>query len=316
MKTDYPIIRPFRPAAHIQFSHNARFLPIIMIVTLLLVACGSPTIQTNDSSTTTTNSDVIGTEEFGLTREGLVTSIEAVEGHISACMAEAGFEYIAADYNTVRRGMTSDKSLPGLSEKQYFEQYGYGISTLYTGLPPQLAETATPAQIGLGKRNVQIFQNLSPADQVAYNHTLLGENTNTTFAVAIEIEDLSRTGGCTRTAIEQVFKPEQLNVTYLNPKDTLIEQDPRMVAAIAKFGECMRSAGFDYNHEKEIEPDLRSRLDAITEGIPLESLSAEAKTALAELQGYERALAVVALDCEVRILEPVEDQVERELFSR
>lgn len=77
-----------------------------------------------------------GTEEFGMTKEELVKSIEAVEVNISACMRETGFEYIAVDYKTARQGMVADKSLPCVSEKQFANQYGYGISTLYTGLDP------------------------------------------------------------------------------------------------------------------------------------------------------------------------------------
>jgi hypothetical protein len=300
-----------------------RLLALGLIVGLLATACGglpasSESTTSNPAgsqNSTTSQRSVLNTEEFGLTTEELVRSIEEVESLIAQCMSEAGFEYIAADYNTVRRGMVADKSLPGLSEKQYFDQHGFGISTLYAGLPPQLAEETTPAKIGLGNRNVQIFNSLSPADQVAYNHTLLGEYTDATFAVAIEVEDFSRTGGCTRAAIEQVFTPEQLSVTYYNPKDALIEQDLRMVAALAEFAECLRTAGFDYNHEKEIEPDLRNRLAEITGGLPIEALSPDAQAALQELQSYERALAVVTYDCEVRILEPVEDQVERELFA-
>jgi hypothetical protein len=270
--------------------------------------------DTNEEATAN-EAPLPGTEEFGLTKEGLVKSIETVESLIATCMSEAGFEYIAVDYNTVRKGMVADKSLPGLSERQYINQFGFGISTLYTGLAPQLADAITPAKIGLGEQNVQIFNNLSPADQVAYNRTLFGENTDATFAVAIETEDFSRTGGCTRTAIEQVFTPEQLNTTYLNPKDALIEQDPRMIAALAEFADCMRAGGFDYNYEREIESDLKRRLYAITGGAPIESLSADAQTALAELQGYERALAVVVYECEGRILDPVEDQIESELFA-
>jgi hypothetical protein len=230
-------------------------------------------------------------------------------------MNEAGFEYVAVDYQTVRRGMTSDKSLPGLSEREYFNQYGFGISTLYTGLPPQLANETTPARIGLGDRNIEIFKNLSAADQVAYNRTLFGDNPDATFAVALETEDFSRTDGCTRAAIEQVFTPEQLSTTYLNPKDALIEQDPRMVKALAEFGECLRAEGFDYTYEREVEPDLKKRLYEITGGAPVESLSADARAALTELQGEERRLGIVVYECEVRILEPVEDRVERELFA-
>ncbi len=321
-------------------SRRASFLALGLVIGLLVASCGGGSMPSDPSPSTqgvstqdarpgtsmpsdpppstqgaSTQDARPGTEEFGLSKEGLVKSIEAVESLIAACMNDAGFEYIAVDYNTVRKGMVADKSLPGLSERQYINQYGFGISTLYTGLPPQLAEATTPAKIGLGERNVEIFKNLSPADQVAYNRTLFGENPDATFAVAIETEDFSRTGGCTRAAIEQVFTPEQLSTTYLNPKDALIEQDPRMIAALAKFADCLRAEGFDYTYEREVEPDLKKRLYAITGGAPVESLSADAQAALVELQGFERALAVVVLRCESRILDPVEDQVERELFA-
>jgi hypothetical protein len=256
-----------------------------------------------------------GTEEFGLTRQELVTKIEEVEAHIAGCMAAAGFEYFAVDYNTVRRGMVADKSLPGMSEREFHAQHGFGISTLYTGLSPQLAVDTTPAKIGLGEQNIEIFNNLPPADQVAYNHTLFGEHTDATFAVALEIEDFSRTGGCTRQAIEQVFESEQLQASYANPLDAMIFQDPRMVAALEDYVQCMRAAGFDYTHPDSIESDFRKRLDAITEGLPLDQLSPDAQTALANLQAEERAVALAALDCEASILDPVEGQVERELYA-
>jgi hypothetical protein len=230
-------------------------------------------------------------------------------------MRDAGFKYIAVDYNTVRRGMVSDKSLPGLSERQYVDQYGYGISTLYTGLAPQLADASTPANIGLGKQNVRIFNNLSPADQIAYNRSLFGKNTDATFAVALETEDFSRIGGCTRAAIEQVFHPEQLQATYRNPLDALIENDPRMIAALTQFANCMHTAGFKYNHPIEIEADIKNRLYAITNGAPPAALSADAKTALIQLQGEERAVAAAHYNCEDNILTPVEEQIERELYA-
>ena len=63
----------------------------------------------------------------------LVESIGVVESSIAVCMNDAGFEYVAVDYNTVCRGLTSDESHPGLCERQYFQRHGFGISTLYTG---------------------------------------------------------------------------------------------------------------------------------------------------------------------------------------
>jgi len=303
-------------------KHRSLFRRVILFFSsisllVILTACGGsqPSALPGGSNAPANPGAIPGKEEFGMTREQLYTAIENVEAQISKCMSEAGFEYIAVDYNTVRQGMTADKSLPGMGEREFIGQYGFGISTLYTGLAPQLSELSTPGQIGLGAQNVQIFKSLSPADQVAYSHTLFGEHADATFAVALETEDFSRTGGCTRSAIEQFFTAEQMNATFINPFDVLVDKDPRMVAANAEFANCLRDAGFEYNHEKEIEPDLRKKLDAITGGAPLEALSSDAQAALAELQGYERALASATLSCERQYLDPVADQVERELYA-
>lgn len=298
-------------------SRRAGLFSLCILVLTLLAACAGsrPSILPGSPNSSANQSPIPGKEEFGMTRQQLYSAIENVEAQISKCMSAAGFEYIAADYNTVRRGMTSDKSLPGTSERQFIQEYGFGISTLYTGLAPQLSELRTPAQIGLGEQNVQIYLSLSSADQVAYSHTLFGEHPDATFAVALETEDFSRTGGCTRTAIEQFFTPEQMSATFINPFDVLVDKDPRMVVANAEFAGCLRAAGFEYNHEKEIEPDVRKKLDAITGGAPLEALSSDARNALIELQGYERALASATLDCERRFLDPVADKVELEYYA-
>lgn len=259
-----------------------------------------------------------GTEEFGLTPRQLVQSIEKVEGLIAQCMREQGFQYIAVDYQTVRKGMSADKTMPGLSEQEFIDRYGFGLATMYTGKPPQLSSGYSPARVGLGERNVQIFRSLSPADQVAYNRALLGENTDATFAVGLETENFSRTGGCTREAIEQVFKPEQLKATYYNPKDALINKDPRMKAALREYAAKMREAGFDYNHPDDVEPDIRKRLAAITDGgsIPVEKLSYEKRIALEKLKAYEWNVARINFELQEEIFDPVEAEIEREMYPR
>ena len=283
---------------------------LALALAVLTAACGA-----NPGPTPTPAAGRPGTEEFGLTKAELVEKIEAVEALIAQCMSAAGFEYLAVDYDTVRKGMTADKALPGVTDEQFVAQYGYGIATLYTGLSPQLAQVPTAAQIGLGAQNLRIFQSLSTADQVAYNLTLFGQNPDATFAVSLEAEDFSRAGGCTRTAVEQIFTDEQLSTTYLNPKDALLAQDPRMIAAVQAFADCVRAAGFNYNHPDEIEADLKSRLDGITQDLPVEALSADARAALAQLQGEERAVAAAATQCESDIIEPVAIQIERELYG-
>lgn len=304
---DHPS-RSSRPAG------KTALLIVVLLASLILTACGQirgAAIQASGVQV----EGLPGGEEFGMTKEELVTNIETVESLIADCMQAAGFEYVASDYNTVRRGMIADKSLPGMSEREFIARHGFGISTLYTGLPPQLAAETIPAKIGLGQQNVQIFDGLSPVDQEAYNHTLFGENSDATFAVAIEIEDFSRTGGCTHQAINQVFTPEQMAAGYYNPLDALIRQDPRMAAAIAEFTTCVSSAGFDYTHPDDIEPDLRKRLNDITGGLPVEALTPEARAALEDLRAEELAVGIVAFDCESKITDPVEDRIERELYA-
>jgi hypothetical protein len=259
-----------------------------------------------------------GTEEFGLTPKQLVQYIEKVEALISKCMRDQGFQYIAADYITVRRGMGADKNMPGISEEEFIGKYGFGLSTMYTGQPPQLATGYNPAKVGLGQRNIDIYKNLSAADQVAYNRALLGENTDATFAVGLETENFSRTGGCTRQAIEQVFKPDQLKATYYNPKDALINKDPRMKGALRYYASEMRKAGFNYNHPDEVEPDIRERLAALTGGgtITVEKMSPEQRAALKELQNYERRVAAKNFQLAEELFDPVEAKIEEEMYPR
>jgi len=214
--------------------------------------------------------------------------------------------------------MEAMMSLPGLSEEQFIKEHGFGISTLYTGEAPQLARGYSPSKVGLGERNVQIFNRLSPADQVAYNRALLGDNTDATFAVALDIENFSRTGGCTLKAIESVFKPEQLKGTYMNPRDALVRNDPRMKAALRKYADAMRKHGFEYTDPEAVEADIRDRLNAITENgtIPLKQLSPERLAALKKLQEDERRIAPLNFELEEDLVEPVVKRIERELFAR
>ncbi len=259
-----------------------------------------------------------GTKEFGLTQRHLVKSIEMVEALIAKCMRSQGFQYIAADYITVRRGMSADKRLPGVSEEEFISKYGLGISTMYTGKAPQLATGYSPAKVGLGERNIRIYGNLSPADQVAYNRALFGQNADATFAVGLETENFSRTGGCTREAIEQVFEPKQLRATYYNPKDALVNKDPRMKAALREFAAEMSKQGFVYNHPDDVETDIGERLDALTGGgtIPIAQMLPDQLAALRELQDYERRVAVINFELAEELFDPVEETIEREMFAR
>lgn len=295
-----------------QVGNRWGYLFMGILISVLVAACGNASAAENVDDNALETGSLSDIHEFGLTMEQLAAKVDAVEEHISSCMSDAGFDYVAVDFNTVRNGMLADKSIPGLSEEEYLSQFGFGISTQYTGQAPQHTDAHNPAKIGLGEQNVRVFSQLSGTDQIAYNHTLFGEHVDATLAVMLEAEDFSRAGGCTRAAIEQAFSPEQVSVSYTNPKDRLIEQDPRMVDAVTKFASCMRDAGFNYSHPDDVEVDIKNRLDSILDGGTLDGLSAERQADLQQLQGEERAVAVATFECEETYIHPVQEQIEEE----
>jgi hypothetical protein len=267
---------------------------------VMLSACGG---SGSDSSKAPEHGD----EEFGLTFKELVARVEAVEQRIAECMADAGFEYVANDFDTVRRAMKASQSAPGLSESEFRAEFGFGIST----------QSNKPiVSLGLGEHNSRIREGLTPDDQVAYDHTLLGEHRDAIFANALEEEDLSRTGGCTREAVQQEFTEKELSTAYINPGDQLVDQDPRVIEAFAKYADCMKDAGLDYPDPSVVEDDIRERFDAITGGEDPATLEGRAAQELAELQDLERRVAEVANRCENKFVDPVTEAVDQEIYGR
>ena len=105
---------------------------------------------------------------------------------------------------------------------------------------------------------------------------------------------------------------------YYNPRDALILKDPRMRDALREYADQMRETGFDYTDPEEVEADIRERLYAITGGgtVPLAELSPEQLAALEKLQEYERRVAVINYELEEEFFEPVEEEIEKEMFAR
>lgn len=276
---------------------------LIVLVVAALSACGNGAAR---SSTDTTASPQIGTAEFGMTESQLATAIDDVEAAIAACMSTAGFEYIPADVATVRAAMAAVGAAPGLTDADYIAQYGYGISTQFDN---------PAADLGLGSRNLAIIAGLSPTQQSAYRFTLLGEQQSATFAVSLDNEDFSQIGGCTGAAVDSTFDTTELSPSYVNPKDALVEQDPRVVAATRAWSECMRTNGYEYPRPSDAEADISDRLHRLlATQSPLE-LDASHQALLVELQGEEKAIARADYDCAIELLDPVIAQVETEVFG-
>ncbi len=265
------------------------------------------TAAETQTTPTQTTPDLEGYREFGMTDEEFPVRIETAQSVIATCMTEAGFEYVPADVETIELAMSAVRTEPGVDEAEFKAQWGYGITTRFDN---------RVKEIELGEQNLAYFAGLSQADQEAYERTLYGEDPDATFAFTFDEEDFSGTGGCTRQAVEQAFTPEQLNDTYVNPKDVLVESDPRVVEARANWVTCMQDAGYDdYVEQDEIIEEYQDRLDALTDGEDPETLTGARAEELKQLQQEEIAAAVVDERCQVEFLSKVVRAVELEVFG-
>jgi hypothetical protein len=280
----------------------------VVILALALAGCNSgtdPEDTTPDTGSSSTSIPLPGTEAFGLTEEEFTANVEAVEAGIAACMAEAGFEYVPVDVTAILEVGLWMRAIPDMSREEYKSQWGYGISTRTDNLP---------REVGLGTQNIQIYENLSDSEQVAYDRTLFGDDSDATFALMLDDEDFSGLGGCTKEAVESVFPPEMMSASFINPKDVLIESDPRVVAADEAWMECMAEDGYEYEDQDEIIEEYEELLEVVTGGEDPESLTGADLEALQELQAEEIAVALKDLECQGPLDEVIRE-VEIEIFG-
>ena len=202
-------------------------------------------------------------------------------------------------------GYTADPKPPGadLSDEEYEKQYGYGITTLYD-------------KSDEGGANKTYRDSLGPADQVAYDRALYGDDPTATFADAVDNGDFTRVGGCTKEATDKVFGGSQVIQSLQNKLDALDERilaDSRMVKAVANWSKCMQKAGYeDLATPDEVDTVLHSKLEAIV-GPPESPKPDYDQAALTALQGEERATVAADVECEAKNVDDVELKVRKEL---
>ncbi len=248
-----------------------------------------------------------GIKEFGLTEEQFAEHIEKSQALIAACMTEAGFQYIPVDVRTVEAAQERVREDPELTHTEYKQKYGYGVTTRFD---------SPVRDTGLGP-NLQIWQGLPEPDKAAYSHTLWGDDPRADFVFAMDEEDFSRTGGCTRKAVAQVFTAEQLTGAYVNPKDELVDSDPRIIKALKAWSKCMHEKGFEYEEDQdEIISEYQDRLDKLLDGDDPATLTGPVAEALRNLQEQEIAVSLADYECEIKHTDDVYKKVEIEVFGQ
>jgi hypothetical protein len=275
---------------------------------LTVSACGGGGSSTTAAGGKTGDAKLPGILEFGLNEEEFAAHVEKTQALIAKCMAEAGFEYVPVDVKTIQAAQKRVRTEPGYTRQTYKEKWGLAVTTRFDN---PVRET------GLGPQNMRIFQGLSKEDQVAYNRTLFGEDPDADFAFTLDEEDFSDTGGCTRRAVAAVFTPAQLKGSYVNPKDVLVDSDPRIVEAHRNWSKCMRGYGYDYVEDQdEIIEEYGERLDELLDGDDPATLTGERKAALKKLQQEEIAVSLADLDCQLKYTDDVYRVVETEVFGQ
>jgi hypothetical protein len=262
---------------------------------------------TRTSATPSASASLPGTREFGLTNEEFTDRVERTQALIAKCMTDAGFEYVPVDVQSIEAGQKRVRTEPGYTRKTYKEKWGLAVTTRFDH---PVRDT------GLGPQNVRIMNSLKGADREAYERTLWGDNPDVDFVWAFDEEDFSETGGCTRAAVAKVFTPAQLKGTYVNPKDVLVDSDPRIKKASREWSRCMRGHGYDYQEDQdEIIEEYGDRLDELTEGEDPATLTGERAAALRKLQAEEIEVALADLDCQLKHTDAIYRQVEIEVFG-
>lgn len=280
---------------------------VVALLGTALVLAASACSSSSGEGATKEGRPLPGIKEFGLNEEQYLQHIDKTQKSIAECMADAGFEYIPVDVKTIEAAQARVRTDPGYTRRSYKEKWGLGVTTRFDN---PVRDT------GLGP-NLKIWRSLPKADQEAYSRTLWGDNPNYDFVFAFDEEDFSQTGGCTREAVSKVFAADQLKGTYVNPKDVLVENDPRIIEAQDKWTQCMRDKGYDYEDDQDaIIEDYEQRLEDLLDGDDPRTLTGQRLDELHKLQQEEIKVSLADLDCQIRYTDKVFREVEIEVFGQ
>jgi hypothetical protein len=287
-----------------------RFATLLIVVVLGaalgVAACGGDDSASSKQASSKKQFNGPVEDQLGFDTAGITARQSRVEADIRECMKAQGFDYVPIDPFAQRAAVTGASRL---SDEDFLNQFGYGISTLWGRGGAQVDP------------NQRLRASMTAADRRAYERALWGDNPGATFQAAVDSGDFTKLGGCTRKATETVFGGAQV-LTQLQGKldqlDERILEDQRMVRAVERWTACMADAGYRYDDPDAIDSDLTKRMEKIVGPLPGPLATGPAagqkpppydRTALAALQREEVAIARADYTCERKDITPVESVV-------
>lgn len=284
--------------------NGIRRAAMVPAAALLLAACGGGGGGNTDAAPQSLD------EQVGFELSDSSDKERKVESDIQACMEAQGFEYVAVDPAARRAALLG---ATGVSEAEFEDQFGYGITTLYEQRRQQAA----------GEANAKIRSDLGESEQAAYDRALRGDNLEAAFEDAVISGDFTRLGGCTKDAAEKVYGGGELLQslqTGLEELETRVLADPKMVKAVNAWSACMRKEGFELATPEDLDVTLKRKLNDVVGSEPLAATDPNAppaydKAALEALQQEEVKMVTADISCEEQHLEAVEKDV-REQYEQ
>lgn len=183
---------------------------------------------------------------------------------IAACMQERGFDYVPTDFTQVE---TFVSPLESLTDAEFAEQYGFGIST--TLFDERFHDPGTV----IVDPNEAVYGALSDSEQAAWDLALFGDpepidaDDPRMDPSSEEFDpDFVPGGGCNWQAQKILGQPFPGEHRFASLRQTAWEQikhDPRMIAAQANWARCLAEAGYPYESVDDIEREISRQLEPV-----------------------------------------------------
>jgi hypothetical protein len=233
-----------------------------------------------------------------------------VEELVRQCMAAEGFDYVPMDPPDMG-------AMPGngLTQREFAERYGYGMSTFFEESMEQSQEFVDP--------NAEQLEAMTDEQRRAWEEALYAPSEQPPVP---EGEDETVVfegfgGGCQGQAAEAVYGAEQAQFEELfGDYQEALEADPRWREAAEAWRECMAAEGYDFAKPEDAIEAVSERADELYQsvdpfaGMTQEEIAAltpeevEAATAvepdpelLAETKEFELAVAIADYDCQTEL---------------
>lgn len=190
-----------------------------------------------------------------------------LEDAVAACMKEQGFDYTPRTWDT--SGLTQSTGVPAWDSLEFAKTYGYGITTWEDIPGVSKASDAPPSGDD------------AESTQPGYQDALWGPGYDPTAG--------GQPGGCYGKALDETAGKALVDSTV--PRDVAnlqqqVDEDDRVVAALARWSDCMGGKGYDYKTPTEAQTSIANRAYSSPDGLAGAQLTAlrneEISTAVAD----------------------------------